>query len=118
MVAFDITDILADIEDYEGKYLTLYFAGYTYGNRGALLTTLNADGKHVNGFTQADYNDVMALSFDGYAGSGSTNGWVAAKIAISDLKTYAATHGGTYIAYHFKANQNTPFYFYSIEITD
>ena len=115
-IAFDITEILANIDQYEGKYLTLFAASYFYGARGAYLSGFNASQNKVIGISQAEYA-TGGMAFECI--SGSTNGWMEYKIPVSALKAAAENKpGANYITWHFRTNANTPVYIYSIEITD
>ena len=115
-VSFDITDILANIDAYEGKYLTLFAASYFYGARGAYLTTFNANEGKVVGISQTEYA-TGGMAFD--CASGATDGWKEYKIPVSALKEAMEDKAGAnYITYHFRTNENIPVYIYSLEITD
>ena len=115
-IGFDITDILANINQYEGKYLTLFAASYFYGSRGAYLSGFNASQNKVIGITQAEYA-TGGMAFD--CASGSTGGWKEYKIPVSTLKIAAQNKAGAnYITWHFRTNAKTPVYVYSLEITD
>ncbi len=113
-IGFDISDILANIDDYKGYNLTLYVASYFYGSRGVYLTTFNEAQNRVVGITQTEYGTGgMAMN----VAEGSTNGWIAVSIPISTLKAAAESkQDANYILFAFRSNANTPVYVYSLEV--